>query len=59
MKCVTGLALWRQIESALTEEIQSGLLQPGDRLPPESELAERFRVNRHTVRRAVAALQQA
>lgn len=59
MKRVTGLALWRQIESALTEEIQSGLLQPGDRLPPESELAERFRVNRHTVRRAVAALQQA
>ncbi|MCP1676458.1 GntR family phosphonate transport system transcriptional regulator [Natronocella acetinitrilica] len=58
MERVTGMALWRQIETELAGEIQAGLLRPGDRLPTESELAARFQVNRHTVRRAVAALQE-
>jgi GntR family transcriptional regulator, phosphonate transport system regulatory protein len=52
----TGVALWRQIEQALTEEIQSGALEAGHRLPTEPILAARFKVNRHTVRRAVAGL---
>ena len=51
-----GVALWRQIEQVLTEEIQTGLLQAGERLATEPQLAERFGVNRHTVRRAVARL---
>ena len=52
----TGVALWRQIEHALTEEIETGVLDAGARLPTEPELAERFRVNRHTVRRAISEL---
>lgn len=52
----TGVALWRQIEQALTEEIESGALEAGAKLPTEPELAERFRVNRHTLRRAVSEL---
>lgn len=52
----TGVALWRQIEQALTEEIEAGRLEAGGRLPTEPALAERFGVNRHTVRRAVSAL---
>lgn len=55
----TGIALWRQIEASLTADIQAGVYTPGDRLPPEAALADRFQVNRHTVRRAVAALQEA
>jgi len=51
-----GLALWRQIERQLADEIKRGLHPPGTRLPTESELAERFAVNRHTVRRAVGEL---
>jgi len=51
-----GVALWRQIEQALTEEIETGRLQAGERLATEPQLAERFGVNRHTVRRAVAGL---
>lgn len=52
-----GIALWRQIAESLEGDIRRGQPGPGDRLPTEAALAERFGVNRHTVRRAVAALQ--
>ncbi|WP_299818169.1 phosphonate metabolism transcriptional regulator PhnF [uncultured Roseibium sp.] len=51
-----GIAVWRQIMETLKAEIVSGVFERGSRLPPESELASRFGVNRHTVRRAIAAL---
>lgn len=51
-----GLAAWRQIADALEAEIASGRLRPGEQLPTEAALAVRFAVNRHTVRRALAAL---
>lgn len=51
-----GVALWRQIERALAEEIGRGTHAPAGRLPTEGDLAARFAVNRHTVRRALAAL---
>lgn len=51
-----GLAAWRQIADAVSADIASGRLAPGARLPAESELAGQFGVNRHTVRRALAAL---
>ncbi|MCC5971973.1 MAG: phosphonate metabolism transcriptional regulator PhnF [Pararhodobacter sp.] len=47
--------LWRQITDTLRDEIAGGLA-PGTRLPTEAQLARRFAVNRHTVRRALAAL---
>ncbi len=52
----SGVALWRQIEAALTESIESGAMPPGDQVPTEQVLSEQFRVNRHTVRRAMAEL---
>jgi len=51
-----GVALWRQIAETLGAEVQAGRLKPGERLATELELAERFAVNRHTVRRAMATL---
>lgn len=42
---------------ALREQILSGTLPAGVRLPPERELAERFDVNRVTVRGALAQLE--
>lgn len=48
--------LWRQIAQALSDEIGPGRLGPGARLPTEAQLAERFSVNRHTVRRAIETL---
>jgi GntR family phosphonate transport system transcriptional regulator len=51
-----GVTLWRQIADSLRSDVETGALKPGDRLPTEPELAERFNVNRHTVRRAMAVL---
>lgn len=48
------MPIWRQIAETLRAELTG--LQPGDRLPSEARLAARFGVNRHTVRRALAAL---
>lgn len=56
MERKSGLTLWRQIQSILAEEITTGALAPGERLPTEPELALRFGVNRHTLRRAMAEL---
>lgn len=52
----SGISLWRQIHEHLKADIVSGNVKPGDMLPTEHALAERFDVNRHTVRRAIQAL---
>lgn len=52
-------ALWTAIAATLTDEIGAGRYRPGDKLPTEAELSRRFGVNRHTVRRALAALEDA
>jgi GntR family phosphonate transport system transcriptional regulator len=52
-----GVALWRQIADEIRAGLASGTMSDSDgRLPPESDLAARFGVNRHTVRAAIAAL---
>jgi GntR family phosphonate transport system transcriptional regulator len=50
-----GEALYTQIARQIQQDI-GGLYKPGDGLPPEAELAIRFGVNRHTLRRAVDEL---
>jgi GntR family transcriptional regulator len=52
----SGHPAYAQIEDRLTEVITSGGLAPGDRLPPERELAERFGVSRMTLRQALEPL---
>jgi GntR family phosphonate transport system transcriptional regulator len=52
----SGVSAWRQIADALRDEIAAGLFAVGERLPTEAELSLRFGVNRHTLRRAIAAL---
>lgn len=53
----TTLPLWQHIADVIAEEIRDRVYAPGERLPTEPELALRFGVNRHTVRRAVGSLQ--
>lgn len=49
-----GITRWRRVADGIRAAIGDGSVS--DRLPAEGELAERFGVNRHTVRRAIAAL---
>lgn len=53
---MTRTPIWATIAASLTAEIAQGSHVPGGRLPTEAQLALRFGVNRHTVRRALAAL---
>lgn len=50
--------IWRQIAGDIQKDIDDGVYRPGDKLPTESTLSARFAVNRHTVRRAMAFLQE-
>jgi GntR family transcriptional regulator, phosphonate transport system regulatory protein len=53
---VNGVTLWRRIADELEQAIMAGTHGSGERLPGEIEIADRFGVNRHTVRRALAEL---
>ncbi|MDP5219006.1 phosphonate metabolism transcriptional regulator PhnF [Ruegeria sp. 2205SS24-7] len=48
--------IWRAIADALRSDLSEGRYAPGDKLPTEAALAERFGVNRHTVRHGLSAL---
>lgn len=52
----SGVALWRQVADGIERGIADGTFAAGDKLPGETEIAETYRVNRHTVRRALATL---
>jgi DNA-binding FadR family transcriptional regulator len=43
----------------LAQAIRLGMVAPGERLPPERELAEKLRVSRVTLRQAIGALREA
>lgn len=49
-------SIWNSIAATLLREIAQGIYPEGSKLPTEAELAARFGVNRHTVRRALADL---
>jgi GntR family phosphonate transport system transcriptional regulator len=51
-----GIAVWRQIEQILAGEIIAQGFGDDGRLPSEGELAKRFGVNRHTIRRSMLGL---
>jgi GntR family transcriptional regulator len=51
-----GKRLYEQVADALHADIRKGRLQPGDRLPSERELVERFKVSIGTVRAALVRL---
>jgi DNA-binding FadR family transcriptional regulator len=64
----SGVPVWRPVRGGnafeitvarLAQAIRLGLVTPGERLPPERELAERLRVSRVTLRQAIGALREA
>lgn len=57
-KAVRTSRLYEQIVEQIEESILKGSLKPGDQLPAERDLAERFGVSRTAVREAVKALRE-
>lgn len=56
-RVITTDALWRQLHDSLRDQISTGTLQPGDRLPSEPELMAAHHIrSRATVATAVRAL---
>jgi GntR family phosphonate transport system transcriptional regulator len=58
LKKDSPLRLWRQISDSIANDIERQVLQGGDRVPTDIELAQRFGCNKHTARRAIAHLEQ-
>jgi GntR family phosphonate transport system transcriptional regulator len=52
----SGITRWRRIADELAQDIAGGGYTGGEKLPGENDMARRFGVNRHTVRRALADL---
>lgn len=57
-RAVKASRLFEQIVQQVEESILSGQLRPGDQLPAERELAQRFGVSRTAVREAVKTLRE-
>ncbi len=51
-----ALSKYQQIADRLRDQIDSGALQPGERLPSEPDLVRQFDASRNTVRLAIALL---
>ncbi|MFZ5815150.1 MAG: GntR family transcriptional regulator [Bacillota bacterium] len=51
------IPLYYQIKTRLLEQIESGQLKPGDRVPSERELTDRYGVSRMTARQALVELE--
>lgn len=53
---VSALPLYLRLKEILQEHIETGRLQPGDRVPSERELSEQYDMSRMTVRHALTEL---
>lgn len=53
---IANQRIYQQIVEQISGMIREGALRPGDRLPPERQLAEEFGVSRAAVREALSAL---
>ncbi|MCD6141181.1 extracellular solute-binding protein [Candidatus Bipolaricaulota bacterium] len=50
--------IYRQLKEIIREKIEQGEFKPGERIPTEYELCERFSISRTSVRQALAELTQ-
>jgi GntR family transcriptional repressor for pyruvate dehydrogenase complex len=56
-EAVKKTKLYEKVAQQIKEMMRDGLLKPGDRLPPERELAESFKVSRSSLRDAIRMLE--
>lgn len=50
------MPLYHQVKEDVYLKIQQGVLEPGDKMPPEKELVKKYNVSRITIRNAILAL---
>jgi GntR family transcriptional repressor for pyruvate dehydrogenase complex len=57
LETIQKTKVYEEVAAQLERLILNGALKPGDKLPPERELAERFSVSRSAVREAIRSLE--
>jgi GntR family transcriptional repressor for pyruvate dehydrogenase complex len=57
LESIQKTKVYEEVAAQLERLILEGALKPGDKLPPERELAERFNVSRSAVREAIRSLE--
>jgi len=57
MEKETSLPLYLQVKNTIVEQINSGKIKPGDKLPTEIELEKEFSVSRPTIRHALSEME--
>jgi len=57
LKPIKTSKIYEQIVDQIGQLVAEGQLKPGDRLPSERELVERFQVSRASIREAISALE--
>lgn len=57
LKPIKTRKIYEQIVDQIAQLVAEGHLKPGDRLPSERELVERFQVSRASIREAISALE--
>lgn len=57
MEPTTGKAKYYILMETLKEQILSGTIKPGQKLPSENELTREYALSRHTVRKVLALLE--
>ena len=57
LKPIKTRKIYEQIVDQIGQLVAEGQLKPGDRLPSERELVERFQVSRASIREAISALE--
>ena len=57
IKPIKTQKIYEQIIDQIAQLVAEGQLKPGDRLPSERELVERFKVSRASIREAISALE--
>lgn len=57
IKPIKTQKIYEQIVDQIAQLVAEGQLKPGDRLPSERELVERFKVSRASIREAISALE--
>lgn len=53
-----AVPFYKQLKKQILEEIKSGKLKHGDKLPSERELAEQFQISRMTARHTLSILER-